>query len=34
MGDGKADAVVFLLPSQVRPIGSRQITNARIVAGV
>lgn len=32
--DGETVAVVSLLSSQVRPIGSREIAHARIVAGV
>ena len=32
--DGETVAVVSLLSSQVRPIGSREIVHVRIVAGV
>ncbi len=32
--DGETVAVVSLFPSQLRPIGSREIAHARMVAGV
>lgn len=32
--DGETVAVVSLLPSQIRPIGRREIAHARVVEGV
>ncbi|MFQ5612046.1 MAG: DUF4926 domain-containing protein [Anaerolineae bacterium] len=32
--DGETVAVVSLLPSQIRPIGRREIARARVVEGV